>query len=277
MPAMPSQEISTAKPTPLQPLPTVDQPNQQIHIDLFGSLKTQGNKMVLVMTDAFSKYSEAIAIPGKQAETVAMEIFIHWICRFGSPVQINSDNGTEFVNKLTKELFKLLDIKHSTTTPGHPQCNAQAEVFNKTMAKYLDSFVDGSTLDWEQYLLALQFFYNTSYHSTIAPTPFELLYGIKPRTPSIWGQDIQRKFYGESFAAERLQILQKARQIAKEHIDEKQKEYKIQHNRKARPHNFSIGQQVLYAQTDFVGKNKKLAPKYIGQATIVEVMTLWLN
>ncbi len=49
---------STAKPTPLQPLPTTDQPNQRIHIDLFGPLKTsaQGNKMVLVMTDAFTKY-----------------------------------------------------------------------------------------------------------------------------------------------------------------------------------------------------------------------------
>jgi len=191
-----SEKKSTAKPTPLQPLPTVDQPNQRIHIDLFGPLKTslQGNKMVLDMTDAFTKYAEAIAIPNKEAETVAMEIFIHWICRFGSPIQIHSDNGTEFVNKLNKELFKLLEIKHTTTTPGHPQCNAHAEVFNKTLAKYLASFVDESTLDWEQYLPALQFSYNTSYHSTISTTPFELLYGMKPRTPSIPGQDVQRKF-----------------------------------------------------------------------------------
>ena len=264
---------STAKPTPLQPLPTVDQPNQRIHIDLFGPLKTsdQGNKMVLVMTDAFTKYAEAIAIPDKQAETVAMEIFIHWICRFGSPLQIHSDNGTEFVNKLNKELFSLLEIKHSTTTPGHPQCNAQAEVFNKTMAKYLASFVDNSTLDWEQYLPALQFSYNTSYHSTIATTPFELLYGMKARTPSLPGQDIQRKFYGESFASERLQILQKAREIAKQHIEEKQKEYKFHHDKKAKPHDFSIGQQVWYAQTEFVGKNKKLAPKFIGPAQIIDI------
>ena len=79
------------------------------------------------------------------------------------------------------------------------------------MAKYLASFVDSSTLDWEQYLPALQFSYNTSYYSTIATTPFELLYGMKARTPSLPGQDIQQKFYGESFASERLQILQKAR------------------------------------------------------------------
>jgi len=264
---------STAKPTPLQPLPTVDQPNQRIHIDLFGPLKTSahGNKMVLVMTDAFTKYAEAIAIPNKEAETVAMEIFIHWICRFGSPIQIHSDNGTEFVNKLSKELFKLLEIKHTTTTPGHPQCNAQAEVFNKTMAKYLASFVDESTLDWEQYLPALQFSYNTSYHSTISTTPFELLYGMKPRTPSIPGQDVQRVFYGESFASERLQILQKARQIAKENINEKQKQYKEQHDKTAKDHKFSIGQKVWYLETNFLGKNKKLAPKYCGPATIIDV------
>jgi len=116
---------STAKPTPLQPLPTVDQPNQRVHIDLFGPLKTsgQGNKMVLVMTDAFTKYAEAIAIQDKQAERVAMEIFVHWICRFGSPVQIHSDNCTEFVNKLNIELFKLLDIKHSITGRRSERCN----------------------------------------------------------------------------------------------------------------------------------------------------------
>ena len=136
----------------------------------------------------------------KHVETVAMEIFIHWICRFRSPIQIHLDNGIEFVNKLNKELFKLLEIKHSTTTLGHLQCNAQAEVFNKRMAKYLSSFVDKSILDWEQYLPALQFSYNTRYHFTIATTSFELLYRMKPQTLSLPGQDIQRKFYGESFA-----------------------------------------------------------------------------
>jgi hypothetical protein len=126
-------------------------------------------------------------------------------------------------------------------------------------------------LDWEQYLPALRFSYNTSYHSTIATTPFELLYGMKARTPSLPGQDIQRKFYGESFASERLQILQKAREIAKQHIEDKQTEYKFQHDKKAKAHDFSMGQQVWYAQTEFLGKNKKLAPKFIGPAQIIDI------
>jgi transposase InsO family protein len=70
----------------------------------------------------------------------------------GPPIQIHSDMGKEFCNKLSDELFQKLDIQHTKTSPAHPQCNAQVEVFNKTVAKYLSSFVDQSTLDWEQYI-----------------------------------------------------------------------------------------------------------------------------
>ena len=115
------------------------------------------------------------------------------------------------------------------------------------------------------------FSYNTSYHSTTHTTPYELLYGMKPRTPSLPAADIERKFYGESFASERLQILQKAREMAKHHIEESQGKYKVQHDKNAQPHNFSIGQQVWYSQTDFLNVNQKLAPKWLEPATIVEV------
>ena len=183
---------SLAKPLPLQTLPTVDSPNYRIHIDQFGQLKTSGtgNKMILCITDAFTLYAEVVAIPDKTAETVANELMIQWFCRFGTPVQIHSDNGKEFVNKLSNELFNLLGIKHTTTTPVHPQCNVKVEVFNKKVAKYLFLFVDNSTLDWEQYIPALMFSYNTCNHSTTHTPPFELLYGMKPRTPSLPAADI---------------------------------------------------------------------------------------
>ena len=115
------------------------------------------------------------------------------------------------------------------------------------------------------------FSYNTSYHSTTHTTPYELLYGMKPRTPSLPAADIQRKFYGESFASERLQILQKAREIAKQNIEDSQAKYKAQHDKGAQPHDFSIGQQVWYSQTDFLNVNRKLAPKWLGPATIIEI------
>ncbi len=94
---------------------------------------------------------------------------------------------------------------------------------------------------------------------------------MKPRTPSLPATDIQCKFYGESFASERLQILQKAREIAKANIEKSQEKYKHQHDKKAEPHTFSIGQQIWYLQTDYLNVNRKLAPKWIGPATIIKI------
>ncbi len=56
--------------------------------------------------------------------------------------------------------------------------------------KFLQSFVDNMTLNWETFLPALAISYNTSYHSTIATTPFELLFGEKARLLSFPNKDI---------------------------------------------------------------------------------------
>ena len=83
------------------------------------------------MTDAFTKYAEIVAIPNKEAMTVADALFSKWICRYGCPLVIHTDMGKEFINRITSHLYKKLDIKGSKTTPAHPQCNSQAEVLTK--------------------------------------------------------------------------------------------------------------------------------------------------
>jgi len=60
-------------------------------------------------------------------------------------------------------MMELLNVSHTRTFPAHPQCNAKEEVFNKTVKKYLASFVDDTALNWETFLPALAL----SYHSTL--------------------------------------------------------------------------------------------------------------
>jgi hypothetical protein len=188
-----------------------DQPNIRIHADLFGPMYAAGSqhKYILCIMDAFTKYPHVTATENKEAETVAKAIFSEWFCKFGIPVQVHTDGGNEFVNKLSRELFDLLNVEHTKTTPAHPQCNTQVEVFKKTVKKHLALFVDDTMLDWENFLPVLMLSYNTSYHLTIAMMPFELLFGTKPRLPSFPNQDIQKVHYGESTSAERYQLLQK--------------------------------------------------------------------
>ena len=71
-----------------------------------------------------------------------------------------------------------MQVLHLKTTAYHPQCNSQAEVANKSIAKYLATFVDESTFDWDNYLPPLMFVYNTSFNHSKISTPFFLIFAM---------------------------------------------------------------------------------------------------
>jgi hypothetical protein len=128
-------KLSTEKPMPLKSLTIQDRPNLMIHADIFGPMITANSnkKFVQCITDAFTKYAVVMVISKKDAETVAGAPFQDWFCRFGIPAQVHTDGGKEFVNRISAALFQLPYICHTKTSPPHPQCNTQVEVFNKTV------------------------------------------------------------------------------------------------------------------------------------------------
>ena len=130
------------------------------------------------MTDAFSKIAVVVPIPDKEASTVAQMILDHWIYCFAPPAQIHCNGGKEFVNKLSAELFIILDIRHTKTTPAHPQYNDQVENFNRRIKEFLSPYLHDHTLDWEKFLPAIGFAYHTCYQSAIGTTPFQLMHGF---------------------------------------------------------------------------------------------------
>ena len=79
------------------------EPNERVHMDLFGPLKTRsasGNKLILVITDTFTKYTELVPVLNKEASTVARAFFERWICRFGVPTVIISGNAIKHLRTL---------------------------------------------------------------------------------------------------------------------------------------------------------------------------------
>jgi len=82
-----------------------------------------------------------------------------------------------------------MDIWCTTNLSYHPQCNSQANICNKTIAKYLAAFVDDSILDWEIYVPALLFAYNTNFHRSVQATPSSLPYGLEAWLPSFFASD----------------------------------------------------------------------------------------
>jgi len=119
-------------PALLSTLPQPTEPNQRVHADLFGPLKTRdsGKKFILCITDALTKYVELVPLPNKEADTVVNAIFDKWYCRFGTPFDIVTDQGKEFCASISNKLFKRLGTNQFLTTLHHPQYNSQAEVAN---------------------------------------------------------------------------------------------------------------------------------------------------
>jgi hypothetical protein len=98
------------------PLTQPTEPNQRVHADHFGPLKTIdcGKKFIWCMTDALTKYVKLVPLPNKEANTVADTIFSKWFCRFGMPLDLITDQGKEFCTKLSDDLFKRLGTNHLT-------------------------------------------------------------------------------------------------------------------------------------------------------------------
>ncbi len=273
---MPTKKKSTDKPPPLQPLPNPNRPNIRIHVDLFGPMLAarRQHKYILCITDAFTKYALVMAVENKEAETVSKAIFLEWngFANLASQCKYTLTAGRSlFINKQSNELFTLLNVQHTKTTLAHPKCNEQVEVFNKTVKKYLASFIDDTSLDWENFLPALMLLYTTSYHSTIATMPFELLFGEKPRPPSFPNPDIQRLHYGELTSAERYQLLQKIRFLAKNIASDQGAKIKDNFDKTSFPHTFKLDNLVWYEDFTPLGKSPKLTLKWQGPAKITEI------
>ena len=142
-----------------------------------------GKENVLVITDVFSKFSQAFVTTNQKAYTVAKVLVDKWFHVYGIPARIHSDRGRSFDNEIINSLCKMYGIKKSMTTPYNPQGNSQCERFNRTMFGLLKTLSKEQKANWPAHLSSLTFAYNATPHTTTGFQPYELMFGRKAPTP----------------------------------------------------------------------------------------------
>ena len=90
---------------PLQETDIPPYPMAKLSLDLSGPYPTtlSGNKYIIAFEDWYSGRPEAFPVADKTAETVIDLILQQIFPRFGCPLQIVSDNGSENVNRMVRE------------------------------------------------------------------------------------------------------------------------------------------------------------------------------
>ena len=154
-------------------------------MDILGPLPEtpRGNCYILVIGDYFTKWKEAFPLRDTEAVTVARVLVNEFICRFGVPDSLHTDQGKNFEARIIKEICALLDIKKTGTTAYHPQSDGLVEKFNRTLLGMLSMMVKEDEQGWDLLLPTMLLAYWTSHHATTGVTPFELMFGRNPRLP----------------------------------------------------------------------------------------------
>ena len=236
--------------------------------------RENGNKYILVICDYFTKWVEAIPIPNQEASTVAESVVTKFICVFGVPLQIHTDQGTNFESKLFQEICRLLGLKKTRTTPLHPQSDGLVERANRTLANMLSKFVSEEQKDWDTYLPYLLMAYRSSVHSTTGHTPNKLVFGRDVSLPidlMLGRPENSDQICATDFGKQLEETLLKVHDFTRARMKLQCNKMKKTYDYKISYTNYNIGDLVwLHSPRKYVGLNPKLQRPWEGPYTVID-------
>ena len=259
---------------PMEITTTSKQSFSKIFLDIVGPLNDTEcrNKYILTLQDDLSKYSQAYPIQDHTAETVAETFVRQFICKFGSPNVIVTDQGTEFMSELFSNVAKLFKIRKYHTTAYHPQSNGALECSHQGLLDYIKQYTNQYKDSWDNWIDFAMLSYNTTPHTVTQFTPYELVFGRKPNLPSLLTSTNEPIYTYEDYVTELKLKLSHAFDRAHKHIIDYKERNKNYYDKHARSESYEIGDQVLLQKETFSeDKSKKLQPRYEGPYEILEV------
>nr|KAG5687522.1 hypothetical protein BaRGS_034578 [Batillaria attramentaria] len=160
------------------------------------SLETSsgGHQSILVITDHFTRYAQAIPTRNQTARTTAEALFNHFLVHYGFPKRLHSDQGANFESKVIKELCNIAGIEKSRTSAYHPMGNGMTERFNRTLLGMLGTLEADKKTQWHKYVAPLVHAYDCTKHEGTGYAPYFLMFGRHPRLPVdlVFGLNLMR-------------------------------------------------------------------------------------
>jgi hypothetical protein len=177
---------------------------EEIAMDfIMGLSRTQsGYDFIWVTVDRLTKVAHFIPVKttysGPQLAELYMSriVYLHGVLK-----KIVSDRGTQFTSKFWERLHETLDSQLRFSSAYHPQTDGQIERENQILKDMLRVCALQYGRSWDKCLSYAEF-YNNSYQESLKMVPFEMLYGLRCRTPLFWSETGERKVFGPDILQE---------------------------------------------------------------------------
>jgi hypothetical protein len=121
-------------------------------IGMIHPASSKGHRFVLVATDYFTKWSEAVPLKNmtyKEVIQFITELIAH---RFGIPHTLTIVQGTSFMAKEVRKFAESYGIKMLNSSPYYAQANGQAESTNKVLIKLVKKKIEDHPRRWHEVL-----------------------------------------------------------------------------------------------------------------------------
>jgi hypothetical protein len=255
-------------------------------MDMIGKIHPASSKKhewILVITDYFTKWVEAVPMKKVKSEDVIKFVKEHVIHRFGIPQTITTDGGSVFVSKEFRTFCDDMGIKLIRSSPYYAQANGQAEASNQSLIKLIKRKIDENPRDWHEKLSEALWAYRMSCHGAIKTSPYQLVYGQEAVLP--WEitagsrrVTFQNDLTAEEYAALMSDTIEDATELrlwSLEKIKENKARVARAYNKKVRPKEFQVGDLVWEAVLPLGTRDKaygKWSPNWHGPYKVVQAL-----
>ena len=161
-------------------------PMEFISMDLIGELfppSKSGHKYPLMVICMLMGYIFCVPLKSKSAPEVVQVYIDHIYAKIGGSLQVLSNNGTEFKNRLFKQVTKELGVKYKKYTPPYcPASNGHIEGFHNFLKACISKHIS-PRLEWTDVVPLACTAYNFVPNEHSHESPFFLMFGRDPVLP----------------------------------------------------------------------------------------------
>ncbi|KAK1431626.1 hypothetical protein QVD17_08115 [Tagetes erecta] len=255
-------------------------PFQKWAVDIVGPFPEAAGrfKHLIVGVDYFTKWTEAKPLTTISALQVKKFLWEHIVCRFGVPLCLVTDNGTQFADKSIQKWCKELHVQHIFTSVAHPQGNGQVERINRSLVEGIKKRLDQGGVSWVEELPNVLWAHRTMTKTSNGETPFSLTYGSEAMIPAEIGLPSARTLNAYAINNDQelrrnLDLLEERREIAAIKESKYKAKMEKEYNKKVRKCSFKQGDYVLRSnQASRAEAPGKLSPNWEGPYVVKHVV-----